>query len=174
VTVVVSPDAKLGYKSRDQLLAVASDKVTMANSFGGAIGAIDPIFALSSLPLVATSLAESRALFDIAWPLYEAAFTRQNQVLLFVTSWPASGLWAQKSVTSFADVAKLSDRTSDKTGVEVFSRLGAQAKLVSFTDVAPLLAWGDINAVLSSGDGVPDASYGSTFRVSPKLAMRCR
>lgn len=153
VTIAVSPDAKLGYKSRDQLLAVAQDKVTMANSFGGAIGAIDPVFALSSLPFVATSLAESRSLFDIARPLYEAAFAKQNQVLLFVTPWPASGLWAKTPVTSVADVTRLSVRTYDTTGVEVFSRLGAKAKLISFSDVAPLLASGDINAVLSSGDG---------------------
>jgi TRAP-type C4-dicarboxylate transport system substrate-binding protein len=153
VTIVVSPDARLGYKSRDQLAAVANDKVTMANSFGGAIAEIDPVFALSSLPFVATNLAEARALFDGARPLYEAAFARHNQVLLFVTPWPASGLWARIPVTSVADVARLSIRTYDKTGVEVFSRLGAKAKLVSFTDVVPLLASGDINAVLSSGDG---------------------
>lgn len=153
ITIAVSPDAKLGYKSRDQLRAVAEDKVTMADSFGGAIGAVDPVFALSSLPFVATSLEESRALFDVARALYEAAFARQNQVLLFVTPWPASGLWSKAPVTTVADVAKLSVRTYDNTGVAVFSRLGAKAKLVSFADVAPLLVSGDINAVLSSGDG---------------------
>src|SRR4051794_10749403 len=42
ISIVTMPDAKLGYKSRDQLKAVAEGKVAMADSFGGALGAEEP------------------------------------------------------------------------------------------------------------------------------------
>jgi len=38
-------------------------------------------------------------------------------------------------------------------GTDVFARLGAIASVVSFADLAPKLASGEIDAVLSSGDG---------------------
>ncbi len=153
VNVTALADAKAGYKSREQLQAVAEGKLTMATSFGGALSGSNPIFALPSLPFVAVSLAEARVLIDVARPLYEAALAQQNQILLLATPWPPSGLWAKTPAKSVADVANMSIRTYDKTGAEVFSRLGAKAKVVSFADLAPMLVSGEINAVLSSGDG---------------------
>ena len=73
LSVVTMPDAKLGYKSREQLKAVAEGKVAMANTFGGAIGDEHPIFGLSSLPFVAGDIAQARRLYDSARPAYEAA-----------------------------------------------------------------------------------------------------
>lgn len=153
LTIVVAPDAKLGYKSREQLAAVAADKVTMASSFAGALAGEDALFGLSSLPFVATSLVEARALFDLARPLYEAAFARHQQILLYATPWPPSGLWAKTPATSLEIIAKMRLRAYDKLSAEVFARLGAKSKVVSFADLAPLLTSGDIDAVLSSGDG---------------------
>src|SRR5437870_7914082 len=52
-------DAKSGFKSREQLKAVAEGKLAMADSFAGALGDEDPIFLLSSLPFVAANSAEA-------------------------------------------------------------------------------------------------------------------
>jgi TRAP-type C4-dicarboxylate transport system substrate-binding protein len=153
VSIVTMPDAKLGYKSREQLKAVAEGKTAMADSFGGALGDEEPIFAFSSLPFVATDAKQARAHYDAARPAYEAAFARHNQKLLFSTPWPPSGLWTKAAANTPEAVAKLRIRTYDKTGTEVFSRLGATASVVSFTDLPAKLANGEIDAVLSSGDG---------------------
>src|SRR5437588_218649 len=51
------------------------------------------------------------------------------------------------------DIATLKIRTYDKAGTDVFARLGAKASVVSFTDLPAKLASGEIDAVLSSGDG---------------------
>src|ERR1700674_877723 len=98
VSIVTMPDARLGYKSRDQLKAVAEGKIAMADSFGGGRGDEVPLFGPSTAPFVVASFAEARALYDAARPAYEAAFAKRNQKLLFSTPWPASGLWTKSPV----------------------------------------------------------------------------
>jgi len=153
ISVVTMPDGKMGFKSREQLKAVGDGKVAMGDTLGGAIAEIEPVFALSSLPFIAPTIADARALYDAARPSYEAAFERHNQKLLYSTPWPPSGLWTRGPVDTLEAVAKLRIRTYDKTGTDVFTRLGAKASVVSFADLAPKLASGEIDAVLSSGDG---------------------
>ena len=153
LSVVTMPDAKLGYKSREQLKAVAEGKVAMANTFGGALGEEHSIFGLSSLPFVAGDIAQARRLYDAARPAYEAAFAKHNQKLLYSTPWPPSGIWARAPATSADAVARLRIRTYDRTGTDLFKRLGAQASVASFADLPPKLTAGEIDAVLSSGDG---------------------
>jgi TRAP-type C4-dicarboxylate transport system substrate-binding protein len=153
LSIVTMPDAKLGYKSREQLYAVEQGKVAMADTFGGALGDEEPVFALSSLPFAASGVAGARALYDAAKPSYEAAFARHRQKLLFTTPWPPSGLWTKGPADSLPAIAALHIRTYDRAGTEVFNRMGAKARLVSFADLGPLLASGQIDAVLSSGDG---------------------
>jgi TRAP-type C4-dicarboxylate transport system substrate-binding protein len=151
--IVVFYDSKLGYKSREQLPAVASGKIAMADSFAGTLGNADPIFLLSSLPLLTTSVADARRLFDVARDSYERALAKHNQKLLFASPWPPAGIWAKQPVASAAALRTLNIRTYDKTSAEVMNGAGAQAVNLSFNEVAQKLQAGDINAVLSSGDG---------------------
>src|SRR4051812_4158428 len=95
ISIVPTPDAKAGFKSREQLKAVAEGRVAMADSFGGALGDDEPVFAFSSLPFLAADTAQARFLYDAAKPAYETAFARHNQKLLYTTPWPASGLWTK-------------------------------------------------------------------------------
>jgi TRAP-type transport system periplasmic protein len=147
------PDAKSGFKSREQLKAVAEGKIAMANNFAAALGDENPFFLLSSLPFLAANAAEARRLYDLAKPQYEAILKRYNQRLLFATPWPASGIWARNPVDTPAAVARLKIRTYDKTGTELMAALGATASVVSFTDMPAKLKAGELDAVLSSGDG---------------------
>jgi len=153
VSIVTMPDARMGYKSREQLAAVAQGKLAMADSFGGALGADEPVFALSSLPFAANGIGGARALYDAARPFYEKAFARHGQRLLYATPWPPSGLWSKDPAGTLAAIAGLRIRTYDATGAAIFSRLGAKPVVVSYAELAPKLANGEVNAVLSSGDG---------------------
>ena len=51
------------------------------------------------------------------------------------------------------DFTGLKLRTYDATSTEVFTRVGALPANISFADLMPKLKSGDIDAVLSSGDG---------------------
>src|SRR5208283_851192 len=147
------PDGETGLKSREQLDAVAEGRVAMANTFAGALGDVSPLLLLSSLPFVAASATDARRLYDLARPAYEAVLESHNQKLLFSTPWPASGIWAKVAADTTEAVSKLKIRTYDKTGTELFTALGANATLLSFAELPGKLADGEIDAVLSPGDG---------------------
>ncbi|MBL8568083.1 MAG: TRAP transporter substrate-binding protein [Phreatobacter sp.] len=145
--------AQSGLRSREQIDAVASGRVAMANTFGGAIGELDPVFAIASLPFLTPTVASAQRLYELAEARYVQAFASRNQKLLFVTPWPPSGLWTTRPVDSLAALRSLRLRTYDATGTTLFRRLAASAEIVSFADLEPRLAAGTIDAVLSSGDG---------------------
>ncbi len=146
-------DGVLGYKSRAQLSAVASGKLVMADSFAGGLGEEDALYLLSSLPFLTPTVADASKLFEIAHPAYESKFSERNQKLLFVSPWPPSGIWAKQAITSTGALRALKIRTYDATSAEVMKRAGTQAFNLSFNEVAAKLESGEINAVLSSGDG---------------------
>jgi TRAP-type C4-dicarboxylate transport system substrate-binding protein len=153
LVIEAQPDAKSGFKSREQLKAVAEGKLALADSFAGALGDENAFFLLSSLPFVAANAAEARRLYDLAKPRYEAVLKGFNQRLLYSTPWPASGIWSKSAIDSPEVLAKLRIRTYDKTGTDLMTALGATASVVSFADLAAKLKTGEIDAVLSSGDG---------------------
>jgi TRAP-type C4-dicarboxylate transport system substrate-binding protein len=146
-------DAAAGIKSAGMLAAVADNRVQAGDAFAGALEAEDPIFALPSLPFLATSIADARRLADLARPVIAAVLQKKGQRLLYLTPWPPSGIWSKAPLTSTADLSNLSIRTYDKVSSDVFASSGARAASISFADTMPKLADGSMNAVLSSGDG---------------------
>ena len=153
LVVTPLPSAKSGLRSKDQLAAVADGRYAMANSFGGALAAESPVYLLSSLPFVTASAADARKLYEKAKPLYEKQLAARGQKLLFVTPWPPSGIWSAKAVDGADALKALKIRTYDQTGTEMFKKTSASANVISYADLPPKLKSGEINAVLSSGDG---------------------
>ena len=70
-----------------------------------------------------------------------------------MSPWPPSGIWSAFAIDSPAALKRLKIRTYDKTGTEVFSQVAESAVVISFADLNPKLESGEVNAVLSSGDG---------------------
>jgi TRAP-type transport system periplasmic protein len=153
VEIVHAYEGASGFRSKDMVDAVAKAAVPIANAYMGALGAVDPIFLLPSLPFLATSPEQGKALADIARPAYERVLARHNQRLLFLSPWPAAGLWANKPIDSVEALKGLRLRTADSSGVLAFKAAGAVPVQVSFADAIPQLKAGQLDAVLSSGDG---------------------
>jgi TRAP-type C4-dicarboxylate transport system substrate-binding protein len=146
-------DATTGIRSADMLAAVAGGRVQAGDALAGALDAEDVIFALPTLPFLATSTADARRLADLARPYLAAALQKKGQRLLYLTPWPPSGIWSKLPLKTASDLAGLSIRTYDRISSEVFASAGAKAASISFADTMPKLADGSVNAVLSSGDG---------------------
>jgi TRAP-type C4-dicarboxylate transport system substrate-binding protein len=147
------PDAKSGLRSRDQLKAVTEGKFAMANSVGGTLGDEDPVFLLSSLPFVTPTVGDARRLYGLAKPLYDQLFAERKQKLLYVVPWPPSGIWSAEPLSDAAALKSLKIRTYDNTGTAVMGKVAASAQIISFSELNAKLETGEINAVLSSGDG---------------------
>jgi TRAP-type C4-dicarboxylate transport system substrate-binding protein len=146
-------DAAAGIRSADMLAAIAAGRVQAGDALAGALDAEDAIFALPTLPFLATSTADAKRLADLARPYLAAALQKKGQRLLYLTPWPPSGIWSKAPLKTPSDLSSLSIRTYDRISSEVFASAGAKAASISFADTMPKLADGSINAVLSSGDG---------------------
>ena len=146
-------DAPEGVRSASMPQAVAAGRFAIGDAFAGALGTLDPMFLLSSLPFLATSAAEAKRLLESARPGYAAALAAAGVTLLHATPWPPTGLWSRRPVATPDDLRGLRVRTYDATGTATFRALGAEAAVLSFQDVAARLQAGTLDAVLSSGDG---------------------
>jgi TRAP-type C4-dicarboxylate transport system substrate-binding protein len=146
-------DASAEIKSAGMLAAIADGRVQAGDALAGALEAEDAIFALPTLPFLATSTADAKRLAELARPYLRAALQKKGLRLLYLTPWPPSGIWSKAPLKTTSDLSGLSIRTYDKISSEVFASVGAKAAPISFADTMPKLADGSINAVLSSGDG---------------------
>ena len=146
-------DAASGFRSKDMVEAIGRGAVPIGNTYMGALGALHPVFLLPSLPFLATTAEQARALAEVARAAYEQALARHNQRLLFLSPWPPAGLWAKGPVTSAEALKGLRIRTADANGVLAFRAAGAVPVQISFSDAIPKLKAGELDAVLSSGDG---------------------
>ncbi|MGE8691648.1 MAG: TRAP transporter substrate-binding protein [Achromobacter sp.] len=153
VLIDASYDAAKGIKSGDMIDAVEARKVDAGDAFAGALATKYPLFGVSSLPFLADSLSKARNLNKAARPAYEKLLAAHGQKLLYTTPWPASGIWSRQKIDSVAALKTLNIRTYDATSQSVMQKAGAQARNISFADAMPLIAKGEVNAVLSSGDG---------------------
>lgn len=164
IQIVNQYDAASGFRSKDMLDAIARGVIPLGNTFMGALAAVDPVFQLPSLPFLASTPEQGRALAEIARPACEAVLARHNQKLLFLSPWPAAGLWAKTPVTSMEALKGLRVRTSDASGVLVFKAAGAVPMQVSFADAIPMLKAGQLDAVVSSGDGGAGSRFAGVLR----------
>lgn len=153
--VVIEPsfDAAGGFKSADMIDAVQARKIDAADAFAGGIANKYPLFAVSSLPFLADSLPRAEALLKAARPSYERFLQAHGQKLLYTTPWPASGIWSRQPVTSLDALKALRIRTYDDISQSTLTAAGAKAINISFADAMPRIAAGEVDAVLSSGDG---------------------
>lgn len=132
---------------------MARGAVTVGDMYIGALGNVHPIFLLPSLPFLAVTPAQARLLTDVARPEYERVLARQNQKLLYPSPWPPARIWGKKPVASMEGLRGLRIRTPDANGTATFRAAGALSLEISFADALPRLKGGEIDAVLSSGDG---------------------
>jgi TRAP-type C4-dicarboxylate transport system substrate-binding protein len=151
--ILPSYDASAGIKSADIPKAVREGTLDAGDAYGGALAGLNPVFALSSLPFVVDNIEDAQRLLDLARPLYAKAFEALSQHLLYVTPWPASGIWSSQPASSVDALRTLSIRTYDTTSASVMQAAGAKAEFLSFSELPARLKAGTINAALSSGDG---------------------
>lgn len=146
-------EAQNPFKGNAQVGAVSDRKVEMATLFAGIIGASDPFFLLSSLPFTVSDFEQAKTLAGCAQPAVEQHLRKLNAHLLYVTPWPPSGIWSATPLTELATLRALRIRTYDENSRAVFEQVGAQSVNLPFSAVPAKLAAGELNAVLSSGDG---------------------
>lgn len=153
LVVNLSFDAAKGITSGQMVRAVEEGRIEAGDAFAGPLEPVDPVFALSSLPFLALSIEDARRLADLARPRYEAVLARHGQRLLYLTLWPATGLWSKRPVEAPDDLRTMSIRSYDYNSADVMNAAGAKAVYMPFGEAIEKVRQGELDGVLSSGDG---------------------
>ncbi len=148
--IVVHPGGALGFKGAEILRVVRDGTLPIAEVLMGNVQGDEPIFGLTSLPLLASSYDDAWRLYEIARPYYEKALERNNAMLLYAVPWPPSGIYAKKLLKSTADFKGLKVRTYDANSAEFVRLLGAEGIAIPFSELYTALSTGLVNAVLTS------------------------
>ena len=146
-------DAPDGLRSAAMIRAAADGRVQAADAFTGALAGEAPIFQLSALPFLTASAEDTARLLRAARPAYAAALEARGVTPLYATPWPATGLWSRNPVSGPEALRGLKVRTYDAASTAVMRNAGAEPAQISFADALPRLRAGEMDAVMSSGDG---------------------
>ncbi|MET3908319.1 TRAP-type C4-dicarboxylate transport system substrate-binding protein [Bradyrhizobium sp. S3.3.6] len=153
VSVTNAFDNQLKISSGEMPRAALDGRIAGGDAFAGALSGLDPVLSLSTLPFLVQSVDIARAANARARPLYEKALAAHGLKLLYLTIWPATGLWSDRSLAGADDLPKLNLRAYDANSSEVMKAAGANAQFLPMDKALVGLKEHQLNAFLTSGDG---------------------
>jgi TRAP-type C4-dicarboxylate transport system substrate-binding protein len=146
----IHPGGSIGLKGAEVLRAVRQGAVPAAEVLMGNVEGENPIFGLTSLPLVARDFSEAKALYEQSRPLYEKAAAKSGTVLLYAAPWPPGGIYSKEKITSAQDLENLKIRTYDANSASFAHALGAKGLAIPFAELYTALSTGMVKGVLTS------------------------
>ncbi|MBK3662860.1 TRAP transporter substrate-binding protein [Bradyrhizobium diazoefficiens] len=153
VTVANAFDNELKINSGEMPRAALDGRIAGGDAFAGALSGLDPVLGLSTLPFLVQSVDIARTANARARPLYEKAFAARGLKLLYLTIWPATGLWSDHSLAGPDDLPGLNLRAYDANSNAVMRAAGANAQFLPMDKALAGLRDHQLNAFLTSGDG---------------------
>lgn len=148
-----SLDNAMQIGSGEMVRAAQEGVISGADAFAGPMEISDPIFGLSSLPFAVRSISAASATNARARPFYTSALRSLNLHLLYITIWPATGLWSNRAVETGEDLTSLRMRTYDYNSAIFMRELGVSAVYMPFNDAISKVKAGELDAIVTSGDG---------------------
>jgi len=110
----------------------------------------DPVFAVDSIPFLASSYDEARALWDASRPLVEEKLAAQGLTLLFAVPWPGQSIYTQKPVESTDDLQGASFRAYNAATERLAQLMGAVPTQIETGDIPTAFATGRVDAMITS------------------------
>lgn len=110
----------------------------------------DPIYALDSVPFLATSFEESRKLYDVSKEALAENLARQNVRVLFSVPWPPQGLYTDRPIEKIEDLSGLRMRAYSPQTERLAQLAGSVPAQIEVPDLAQAFATGRVNAMITS------------------------
>ena len=155
--IVLHPGSALGFKGPELLRAVAEGQLSLAEIPTGMVEGDAPVLALTAQPFLSTNAFEQRLLYQISKPTYAKILKKFNQMTLYTSVWPFSGIYTQRSIKSEADLKGLKMRVYDGTGLNFGKATGIAARKMPFSEVYPAMKAGLLDSMYTSSVSGVDA-----------------
>ncbi|HSL62712.1 MAG TPA: TRAP transporter substrate-binding protein [Desulfotignum sp.] len=158
LTIVLHAGASLGFKGPELLRSVAEGQLAIAEIPTGMVEGDAPVLALTAQPFISTNPFEQRLLYQLSKPVYAKHLKRFNQITLYTSVWPFSGIYTQRPITSEADLKGLKMRVYDGTGLAFGNATGIAARKMPFSEVYPAMKAGLLDSMYTSSVSGVDAN----------------
>lgn len=155
--IKLHPGASLGFKGPELLRAVAEGQLAVAEIPTGMVEGDAPVLALTAQPFISTNAFEQRLLYQLAKPVYAKNLKKFNQITLYTSVWPFSGIYTQRAIQSEADLSGLKMRVYDGTGLAFGKATGIAARKMAFSEVYPAMKAGLLDSMYTSSVSGVDA-----------------
>jgi TRAP-type C4-dicarboxylate transport system substrate-binding protein len=122
----------------------------------------NPVYGADGLPFLAASYADARKLAAAQKPVLDKLLGAQGMKLLYTVAWPPQGIYANKDITSVADMRGLKWRAYSPATAKIAELIGAQPVTIQAAELSQALATGVVNSYMSSGStGYDSKTYES-------------
>ena len=138
------------FKHKEIKKAVRSRQVPIGEFYMGLLTNENPVFALDSLPFLATDYADAEKLWSVTKPRITELFEEQGLMVLFSVPWPPQGLYAKKEINVASDMKGLKFRSVNTSTTRLAELAGAVPTQIEVADLAQAFATGRIDAMITS------------------------
>lgn len=110
----------------------------------------NPIFEADSIPFLADSYSDARALWTASRPAVEALLAEQGLTLLYAVPWPGQSLFLTQDVTDPAELQGMTFRAYNTATEQLAAILGMVPTQVEAGDIPTAFATGRVAAMMTS------------------------
>lgn len=110
----------------------------------------DPIFELDSIPFLASSYEEAKALWEASRDIVTAKLAEEGLTVLYSVAWPGQSLYLRREVTDPAQFQGMNFRVPNVTVERLAVLLGATPTQTEETDVPTAFSTGRVDAMITS------------------------
>ena len=111
----------------------------------------DPMFAIDSIPFLATGYPAAKKLWTASKAVTEGRFAKQGLKVLFNVPWPPQGIFSAKAINSAADLKGAKWRAYNPNTSRIAQLVGAQPVTIQAAELTQALATGAVTAFMTSG-----------------------
>lgn len=138
------------FKHKEIKKAVRSGQVPIGEFYMGLLTNENPVFAMDSLPFLATDYADAEKLWEVTKPRITELFEEQGLMVLYSVPWPPQGLYAKKEIDKASDLKGLKFRSVNTSTTRLAELAGAVPTQIEVADLAQAFATGRIEAMITS------------------------
>ena len=138
------------FKHKEIKKAVRSGQVPIGEFFMGLLANENPVFAMDTLPFLATDYSDAEKLWSVTKPRITELFEAQGLMVLFSVPWPPQGLYAKQEINTADDLKGIKFRAYNASTTRLAELSGAVPTQIEVADLAQAFATGRIEAMITS------------------------
>lgn len=147
--ITVHPNGSL-YKANEIKRAVQGGQAQIGEIIISGLANEDALYALDTVPFLATSYADSKKLWQASKDAVEARLAKNGLKVLYSVAWPPQGLYSKTELNTLGDLKGMKIRSYSPTVARMIQLMGGQAVTVQAADLTQALSTGVVSANLTS------------------------